>query len=450
MVIWPLPALAVTHSLAGRVTTDTKGSTSRTYTYDGAGRLTTTVDGATTRNYAYDANTNRCALATSCSTPTFTYDNADRITASPYASAYTYDSHGNTTAYTGTSGNVSATIGYDTYDHATTVNDGTTTVTETLSPSGRVIRRVVTTNATSTVTEDIDYGYAGNGDSPAYSKPHAGGSVTTYLGGMIDVAGTPRWMLGNSHGDIIGTIDAAGAFTAAPSTDEFGIGGTTSDRYGWLGTHQRPSIGGTSGLIRMGVRLYDPKLGRFLETDPIAGGSANDYEYCNGDPINCTDIGGTRAKSNMKPGPAQKKWCTEGGAGRAFNCLQNYFLSDLLLNKVVPELVRRYNLDPSTEGNALRHVMWSALMTYRYSLSFATGFAHAHEVDNVALGQTSQADSNIDAANNFVGFAIGLQMSHPEHAVGMYIGGDIGVAADLAMAEIYRCRAGSGCRLAGL
>ncbi|MCW2573595.1 MAG: hypothetical protein JWO88_3653 [Frankiales bacterium] len=43
----------------------------------------------------------------------------------------------------------------------------------------------------------------------------------------------------------------------------------------------------------MGVRLYDPKLGRFLEVDPIEGGSANDYDYCNGDPINCFDLGGT-------------------------------------------------------------------------------------------------------------------------------------------------------------
>ncbi|MCW2573599.1 MAG: repeat protein [Frankiales bacterium] len=52
-------------------------------------------------------------------------------------------------------------------------------------------------------------------------------------------------------------------------------------------------MSGSLGLVRMGVRLYDPKLGRFLEVDPVEGGSANDYDYCSGDPVNCFDLGGT-------------------------------------------------------------------------------------------------------------------------------------------------------------
>jgi hypothetical protein len=43
----------------------------------------------------------------------------------------------------------------------------------------------------------------------------------------------------------------------------------------------------------MGVRLYNPNTGRFLQTDPIPGGSANPYDYANQDPINNTDIAGT-------------------------------------------------------------------------------------------------------------------------------------------------------------
>jgi RHS repeat-associated protein len=38
--------------------------------------------------------------------------------------------------------------------------------------------------------------------------------------------------------------------------------------------------------------LYDPALGRFLQVDPIEGGSANDYDYCSGDSINCYDLDG--------------------------------------------------------------------------------------------------------------------------------------------------------------
>ncbi|MGW0825012.1 RHS repeat-associated core domain-containing protein [Streptomyces sp. NPDC002845] len=42
----------------------------------------------------------------------------------------------------------------------------------------------------------------------------------------------------------------------------------------------------------MGVRLYDAGTGRFLSVDPIYGGNANAYEYCVGDPVNCSDLTG--------------------------------------------------------------------------------------------------------------------------------------------------------------
>ncbi|MCP2168212.1 RHS repeat-associated core domain-containing protein [Goodfellowiella coeruleoviolacea] len=40
----------------------------------------------------------------------------------------------------------------------------------------------------------------------------------------------------------------------------------------------------------MGSRPYSPILGRFLSVDPVEGGSANDYDYVNGDTINNTDL----------------------------------------------------------------------------------------------------------------------------------------------------------------
>lgn len=74
-------------------------------------------------------------------------------------------------------------IAYDANDHATEIDDGTTKTKETLSPSGRVLRRVLTDFATLEVTEDVIYGYEGDGDSPSYTRPSAGGQVTTYVNG---------------------------------------------------------------------------------------------------------------------------------------------------------------------------------------------------------------------------------------------------------------------------
>ena len=53
-------------------------------------------------------------------------------------------------------------------------------------------------------------------------------------------------------------------------------------------------------IVRMGVRAYDPHIGRFLSQDPIVGGSANDYDYVNADPINNLDLGGTRCAFGVK------------------------------------------------------------------------------------------------------------------------------------------------------
>jgi RHS repeat-associated protein len=190
-------------------------------------------------------------------------------------------------------------ISYTANDHASSIDDGSSTAAETLSPSGRVLRRRVTDDATGDVLEDTTFGYDGPGDSPAYSKPTAGGAITTYINGpagllVIDIAGTPTYPIQNGHGDSVGTTDANGAFIPNPPTDEFGVGQTPSNRLGWLGGKERFVADATLGLVRMGVRLYDPSLGRFLEVDPVEGGSANDYDYVNQDPVNGFDLDGTR------------------------------------------------------------------------------------------------------------------------------------------------------------
>ena len=42
----------------------------------------------------------------------------------------------------------------------------------------------------------------------------------------------------------------------------------------------------------MGARLYDPALGRFLQIDPVWGGSAGAYDYAWQDPVNNVDLDG--------------------------------------------------------------------------------------------------------------------------------------------------------------
>jgi RHS repeat-associated protein len=71
------------------------------------------------------------------------------------------------------------------------------------------------------------------------------------------------------------------------------VGTPPTSGLGYLGGHERFTDDASLGIILMGQRLYDPTLGRFLEVDPIPGGSANDYDYVSQDPVNGTDLNGT-------------------------------------------------------------------------------------------------------------------------------------------------------------
>ncbi|MDM7853303.1 RHS repeat-associated core domain-containing protein [Cellulomonas alba] len=59
--------------------------------------------------------------------------------------------------------------------------------------------------------------------------------------------------------------------------------------YGWLGAKQRSADG--SGLVLMGVRLYNSVTGQFTSMDPVPGGNSTAYAYPQ-DPINQFDVSG--------------------------------------------------------------------------------------------------------------------------------------------------------------
>jgi RHS repeat-associated protein len=315
------PTFTDHHNIHAERTSDTGTLESFAYGYDAAGRLTTTNDNTTTacatRTYSLDADTNRtnlntvngtipagtCPTSGSGTTVSHTYDAADRIT----DTGTTYDTLRRTTAVPAgdSPSGYNTTLAYYTNDLVRSIAANGTTNAYNLDPN---MRTYSWTDGTNNQTNH----YSADIDSPAWTTENTAGTNWTRdigafgdMSAIVDQSGNVALQLANLHGDIFSTITTSetdwlnGYYTngtvTSSATDEYGNAETSGQpvgaRYDYEGTHQRQRDT-NSGVQLMGQRVYNPMTGRFLQTDPILGGSANDYDYAGADPVNQSDISG--------------------------------------------------------------------------------------------------------------------------------------------------------------
>ncbi|MFG2040558.1 RHS repeat-associated core domain-containing protein [Dactylosporangium sp. NPDC048998] len=338
---------SVTESIHGQRRNHISSLSSQEYTYDQAGRLITVKDSVggqcTTRAYRFadpkshnrtslteyspDPTGGGCQTSTPDSTRSWTYDTADRIT----TPGTVYDALGRTTtvpaADTANPAGGNVTIGYHHTDLVKSISQGGRTTDYTLDVGGERVRSW-TDNATGTLVQATHH-YDGDGDNPVWTQETAT-RYTRVLVGVTGMAGiwnsdtaTVNWQLANIRGDVIATINAGdtGLSTTSEAT-EYGTPRNPAQignqRYGWLGAKQRAADTPT-GIVLMGVRLYNTLTGRFMQIDPIANGSANGYDYCNADGVNCVDLSG------MAPGRGFPCKCTKSNSQWSVVRVYNYY-----------------------------------------------------------------------------------------------------------------------------
>ncbi|GAA3689949.1 PA14 domain-containing protein [Lentzea roselyniae] len=334
------------------------------YVYDAVGRLTEAwVAG---HHYTYDftsaasaacptgtqsnagLNTNRVRLLDETSSGVaetgYCYDAADRLLAAVGANAVTnvqYDSNGNTTQYT--NGGATTFLSWDGANRNIAVRStgsDAADVSYIRDATDRIIRRTAAAGDTAT---DVRYGFTGTGDtaditlgsdnrllSRSISLP--GGVLYTWKPQATDCTvdhPTVRGDLGLTTGADGKQVGALRTFT--PYGDPLKANGTVDPDNvpdnmpgqmdnGWLGQHQRPyEHAGALSIVQMGARPYSPLLGRFLTVDPVDGGSANDYDYVNGDPINSNDLDG---RCNWRWKFWKQGTCTRSVARRTFHVVR--------------------------------------------------------------------------------------------------------------------------------
>jgi RHS repeat-associated protein len=278
------------------------------YSYDAAGRLTEVQEtpsgeGCTTRLYGYDQDTNRTSLTTrapgsegKCATSggtveSHTYDEADRLTDTNVA----YNPFGEiNTLPAADAGGHELTSTYYASGQTQSITQNSQTLTYSLDPAGRT-RETTATGTTNTKT--INH-YDGPGNTPAWTEEPTTGNTTRYIQGLSGLAAiqtnsaTPELQLTDLQGNIIATAAKSETETKLLHTErttEYGTPTTSTPRhYSWQGSSQQPTEL-PSGTVAMGARTYIPQLGRFLQTDPQPGGSANAYAYTYGNPTNESD-----------------------------------------------------------------------------------------------------------------------------------------------------------------
>lgn len=228
----------VESNVAYRSTAD---SPARSYAVNGLNQYSN-VGGAA---YGYDANGNLTSIGT--------------------AQSYVYDAENRLVSASGTK---SATLTYDPLGRLFQVT-ATSGTTRFLYDGDR---QVAEYNATGTLLRRFVHG-------PGVDEP-----LLWYEGATLT---TRRGLLANHQGSIIAVTNATGGMYRINGYDAYGVPNSNNlGRFQYTGQAWLAEL----GLYHYKARVYDPVLGRFLQTDPV--GYDDDlglYSYVGSDPVNATD-----------------------------------------------------------------------------------------------------------------------------------------------------------------
>lgn len=275
------------------------------YSYDNLGRRSSVSYGnGTSRGYSYDPASRLASLMvampavpTSNLSQSFTYNPASQIASVTRSNdSYAWNGHANSETLSTINGlnqvvqQGSQTLNYD--GRGNLISNGGASYTYN---ADNVLRTVSKDGVTYELTPEF------TGTRLLGLRNQATGQDTRFLWsgeqliGEIDASGGPiarryvpgpstdepivwyegagttdrRYLHADERGSIVAVTNSAGGLLGINRYDEYGVPAATNiGRFGYTGQIWMPEL----GLYNYKARFYDPKLGRFLQTDPIGYG----------------------------------------------------------------------------------------------------------------------------------------------------------------------------------
>lgn len=309
-----------TYDSVGRRTSMTTLEGTTTYGYDSIGQLiSVALPGGRTIHYQYDAVGNRTQVDDDGSLTSYSANNLNQYTTAGNA-ALTYDADGN--LLTRTDGTGTTTYAYDVRNRLIGSVGPTDTWTYEYNSLGQ--RAAVVHNGVRTeyLVDPTGLGnvvgeYNQVGAAVAYyargtgvvSRQEAGGDADYY---QFDGLGNTAALTGAA-----GSIEAS--YSYLPFGEKLTSTGSDSNPFTYVGEAGVMDV--QDGLYDMRNRIYDPRLGRFTQVDPISlvGGDINLYRYVANSPVLLTDPSGLALTPPPPGAVGAAEWLLQRGLNIAID-----------------------------------------------------------------------------------------------------------------------------------